>query len=242
MNFFSTFHHQVYDVPHENGLNIFCNDNLGRLTLTENEVMDVMFFLNTSKSTGVDELPPIFFRNCASVLIPSITKMFNLFLNIGKVPFEWNSANITPIFKKGLHNKVENYRPVSIVSVISKILERCVFEHIYLIAKNLININQHGFMEKRITVLNLLEFYDKAYNSMDRNKQFDELYLDFMKAFDSVPHTLLMYKIKTFGFDNNKLLEEDRELLLMVLILSLSKLCQVYPRGPFLDPCCSCTM
>ena len=84
--------------------------------------------------------------------------MFNLSLEEGVVPIEWKQANIIPLFKIGSRSKSDNYRPVSLTSVICKLLERLIKEHLvdFLVKNNLINPSQHGFLKLRSCLTNML--------------------------------------------------------------------------------------
>ena len=73
------------------------------------------------KATGIDGIPNVLLKHCAIASVPSITALFNMSIRLGIVPSEWKQANIIPIFKKGDSNNVQNYRPVSLLPVISKI-------------------------------------------------------------------------------------------------------------------------
>ena len=79
-----------------------------------------------------------------------LAKVFNLSLEEGIVPLEWIEANIIPLFKKGSRNKSDNYRPVSVTSVICKLLERLIKDHLvdFLVKSKLINPSQHGFLKR----------------------------------------------------------------------------------------------
>ena len=83
--------------------------------------------------------------------------VFNLSLKYGVVPFERKAANIIPLFKKGSRNKSENYRPVSLTSVISKLLERLIKDHMvdFLVRHKLLNSSQHGFLKARLCLTNM---------------------------------------------------------------------------------------
>jgi hypothetical protein len=85
-------------------------------------------------------------------------------------------------------------------------LERSVHNHIYEIVKRDINVNQHGFVKQRSTVTQLLEFYNNVYSCLDNKKQMDVIYLDLSKAFDCIPHKLLIHKLKSFGISGSLLL------------------------------------
>ena len=120
-----------------------------------------------------------------------LAKLFNLSLEEEIVLSEWKEANITPLFKKGSRNKPENYRAVSWTSVVCKLLETLIRDHVveFLVKYNLINTSQHGFLKARSCLTNLLFFF--------RNYKVGVVYLDFQKAFDKVPHQRLLLKPKT---------------------------------------------
>ena len=82
--------------------------------------------LDINKATGSDEIPMRLLKETANQIAPSLTMLFNKSLRLGIFPEEWKLANIVPIFKKGKRDFVENYRPIFLLPVISKVLERCV--------------------------------------------------------------------------------------------------------------------
>ena len=126
---------------------------------------------------------------------------FNLSIQDGIVPREWKNANIIPIFKKGSRCKSENYRPVSLTSVICKLLESLLRDHMveFITRHNLINQTQHGFLKGRSCLTNLLEFMEHISKWADDGSPVDVIYLDFQKAFDKVPHQRLLIKLKSHG-------------------------------------------
>ena len=95
--------------------------------------------------------------------------VFNLSLKEGVVPFEWKEANIIPLFKKGSRNKSENYRPVSLTSVICKLLERLIKDHMvdFLVKHKLLNSSQHGFLKARSCLTNMLCFLEEITKWLD---------------------------------------------------------------------------
>ena len=99
---------------------------LSELTLFPHDVLASLLRLDTNKATGPDEIPPRILKECAHQIVPSLCLLFNQSLQHGSLPEEWKLANIIPIYKKGDISNVENYRPISLLSVISKVLERCV--------------------------------------------------------------------------------------------------------------------
>ena len=125
-------------------------------------------------------------------IAPSLCQLFNKSLRIGVVPFDWKLANVVPAHKKGDQEFVENYRPISLLSLVSKVLERCVFntikDHIFC----RINPCQHGFLPGKNCVTQLIEVFDKILGKqLDRGKQVDVIYLDMSKAFDKTFHLTL---------------------------------------------------
>jgi hypothetical protein len=173
--------------------------NLQNITLTEEEVLKELKLLNPTKAPGPDNIPTKVIKECAHELTPSITKLFNDSLSMSKVPSAWKTANITPIHKKGDKHTANNYRPISLLPVISKVLERCLYNKIidFLIPK--ITNFQHGFLKNRSTTTQLLHVLSNINNILDKGDQTDVVYFDLSKAFDSVPHNLLLHKLKSFG-------------------------------------------
>ena len=103
----------------------------------------------------------------------------------GIVPLEWIEANIIPLFKKGSRNKSVKYRSVSLTSVIGKLLESIIRDHImdFLIKHKLINSSQRGFLKSKSCLTNLLCFFEELTKWVDEGSPVDIIYLDFQKAF-----------------------------------------------------------
>ena len=126
-------------------------------------------------------------------------------LQEGIVPFEWKEANIIPLLKKGSRNKSVNYRPVSLTSVICKLLESIIRDHMmdFLIKHKLINPSQHGFLKAKSCLTNLLCFLEEITKWVDHGSPVNVIYLDFQKAFDKVPHQRLIRKLKSHDMGNS---------------------------------------
>ena len=114
--------------------------------------------MKDNKSPGVDGIPPRLLLEIVEQISIPLATVFNLSLEEGIVPLEWKEANIIPLFKKGSRNKSENYRPVSLTSVICKLLERLIKDHLvdFLVKNKLINPSQHGFLKARSCLTNML--------------------------------------------------------------------------------------
>ena len=108
---------------------------------------------------------------------------------------------VSPIFKKGNIHRAKNYRPVSLTSVICKTLDSIIRDHMmhHMVGNQLLTKCQHGFIKGRSCVTQLLAVLDKWTEALDMGNNMDAVYLDFAKAFDSVPHQRLLMKIKGYG-------------------------------------------
>ena len=140
-------------------------------------------------------------------IVPSITKLINLSLSTAKVPKSWKQANVIPIFKKGDKDDINNYRPVSILSCVNKIMEKIVFKHVYNYIKdnNLISPHQSGFKPGDSTVNQLSYLYHVFSEALDKKKDVHIVFCDISKAFDRVWHDGLIYKLKKFGIHGDLL-------------------------------------
>ena len=120
--------------------------------------------------------------------------LFKQSLQLGQVPSSWKQGNITPIFKKGKKTQVGNYRPVSLTSVCGNFLEYFVRSSIvqHMTMNNLFCKDQHGFMEGRSCITQLLSVMEAWTEVLDKNLSIDTIYFDFQKAFDTVPHRRLL--------------------------------------------------
>ena len=105
------------------------SEHLGQLIITPEMIAKKIKKMKDNKSPGVDGIPPKLFEEIVEQISTPLAKMFNLSLEKGIVPSEWKEANITPLFKNGLRNKPENYIPVSLTSVVCKLLETLIRDH-----------------------------------------------------------------------------------------------------------------
>ena len=131
--------------------------------------------------------------------------IFDRSLSTGIVPNDWRIAHVTPIFKKGVKSDPGNYRPVSLTSIPGKILESIIRDAImeHLEINSLIFDTQHGFMNKKSTVTNLLDFMETVTDTTDKGEAMDIIYLDFSKAFDLVPKSRLLNKLSAHGISGS---------------------------------------
>lgn len=175
--------------------------SLESITITEEIVSSVIDDLKTDSSVGPDGIHPLFLKNCKQILVEPITTILKKSIAEGKLPLEWKSAVIIPVFKKGNKLDRQNYRQISLTSAICKCMEKIIAHEIsdFLLAKGVLHDKQHGFLPGRSTVTNLLQCMHHWTKAMDSNQPVDVIYLDFKKAFDLVPHKRLLYKLEHYG-------------------------------------------
>jgi hypothetical protein len=165
------------------------------IELSVEEVSNCLSRLYTSKATGPDSIPARILKECGKEIAPSLCALFNHSLRTGRSPAEWKNSDVTPVHKKDLKERAENYRPISLLPIVSKVMERCVCNRFYAHVSHLITSLQHGFMRNRSCVAQLLSVLHSIGESLDRNIQTDIPYLDFAKAFDCVDHVILIKKL-----------------------------------------------
>ena len=189
-------------------LQLFTGGDENRLTgisIIREDINKEIDRLSSTKSPGVDLIYPRVLKECRDIVSGKLTKIFNKSVSTGEVPSLWRQANVVPIFKKGDRSEKSNYRPISLTSVIGKMLESIIAKRIreHLEVNELIADSQHGFTKGKSCLTNLLSFYRTVYEAADVGDSYDVIYLDFSKAFDRVPHERLLKKIKAHGIGGN---------------------------------------
>ena len=175
------------------------DENLRSLSLEEQDIRAALKNLDPTKAPGPDGIPTSVLKDCSEELIPNLTNLFNASLTEGLVPQEWKEANVVPVLKEGDPTNPSNYRPISLLPVISKLLERCIYDKIITYLRPKITSMQHGFLTSSSTTTQLLTFFNNINDILDHKHQCDVIYFDISKAFDSVPHPPLLAKLKSMG-------------------------------------------
>src|SRR6266496_2658448 len=164
--------------------------------------------LNVNKCPGLDGIHPRMLFELKKKLAVPLSIFFTSSLEFGVVPADWKNAGITPLFKKGKKSDPQNYRPISLTSLVCKVLESLIKDSIlsHLNKFSLIRSSQHGFTKNRSCLTNLLEFMEEVTCTLDSRKPVDIIYLDFAKAFDKVPYQRLLKKLYAHGIGGKTLL------------------------------------
>ena len=192
-NYFTSVFSEV-DLPADATRSNPATATLYNITVSVAEVESVLANLDTTKATVPDEISARLLKETAPVISTSLC-----------FPQEWRIANIVPVYKKGDKEYVENYRPISLLYIVSKVFARCVLnnirEHIYQEIKT----SQHGFTRGKPCVTNLLEVLNYMGSVLDTGGQIDTVYLDMSKAFDIVNHKSLLLKLQSIGIGGSLL-------------------------------------
>lgn len=166
------------------------------------EVMnEVLKGVKKDASPGPDLIPAIFLSGCADSLGEPLSVAMNDSLLNGVFPEIWSRAIVTPLYKKGDKFNPENFRPISLTCALCKTMEKPIAKELtsFLLGNNVIPNTQHGFLPQRSTVTNLLSCLNKWTQDVDGGRPVDVVYLDYEKAFDTVPIERLLYKLDHFG-------------------------------------------
>ena len=167
------------------------------VSITPEAVKRKLQNLDPSKAQGPDCIPSKVLKELSEELSQPLSSLFNISIETGVVPEDWRTANVVAIFKKGTKSDPGNYRPVSLTCIISKVLESLIRDEIvkYMTENELYSTCQHGFRQNKSCITQLLEVMDDFTKLLDKGSTLDVIYLDFKKAFDTVPHERLLLKI-----------------------------------------------
>lgn len=186
-----------------NGINS-CVD-FGSMQISDDDVSKGISKLSNSFNCDNDGVSAFLLKKCCSSLILPLRIIFNKSLNAGYFVQRWKFTSVLPVHKSGNKNNVCNYRPISKLTNVAKVFEHIVYDKLFFSLKRYISINQHGFMPGRSTTSNLAVFTQFCVSSFERGFQVDTIYTDFAKAFDRVPHNLLLLKLSKIGIHSEML-------------------------------------
>ena len=157
--------------------------------------------MKNNKSAGPDGIHPRILKETAEVICIPLAIIFNKSIQEGHVPQGWKDAHVTALHKKGSKSNPENYRPISLTAVCCKIMESIIRDSMvtYMLDNGLFADQQHGFVPNRSCMTQLLCVMEDWTKWLDSGKCIDTIFLDFQKAFDSVPHERLQAKLAAYG-------------------------------------------
>ena len=181
--------------------------NIDTIEITEDDIYELLQGLDTTKSSASDCVHPRLLKEGAKYLARPIAILFRHSLSSGMVPDKWKSVVVTPIHKGEDRHAARNYRPITITSVLCRLLEKIVKKTVmdHFTESNVLPKQQHGFVNRKSCLTNLLETMEDITKWQDLGIPVDEIYLDFAKAFDKVPHQRLLFKLKKLGINDTLL-------------------------------------
>ena len=194
-------------------------DDISFNEITVEEVITVIKKLDTGKSFGCDEVHPRLVKEAGVYIAPALAHVFNCCFNNGIYPPQLKRAKVIPLFKDGDPTDVSNYRPISLLSVLNKIFEKIIHARLskHFQDNNIFTSFQHGFRAKHSTTTALASIIPRIQNAIDNSSLCLGLFIDLKKAFDTVPHNIVLYKLDHYGI---------RGLFLNLLRSYLSERCQ----------------
>ena len=197
--FHSVFTQSSFILPDINDLPSV-SDSLLDITFTLEEVYQALISLQPNKASGPDSIGPRILKNCAAPLTTPVHHFFVLSLNSHSIPGDWKQHTIIPVYKSGDKSTLKNYRPISLLCSISKLLESLIYNKIIEFMRKSISCHQFGFQKHKSTLQQLLLYFNDLCIS---KSPVDTIYLDFTKAFDSISHNKLLLKLWSIGINGN---------------------------------------
>ena len=186
----------------------YYKDKVSNCSFVLHEVSEEIIFkhlsdLNIYKATCLDSIPAKFLLDGARAITRPLTSIVNLSIRTGSVPQEFKSARVVPIYKKKSKTDPGNYRPVSILCIISKIVEKIISDQLfaYLSKNNLLYELQSGFRPSYSTDSCLINLCAYILKENDKGNYSGMIIIDLQKAFDTVQHTILLEKLKAIGME-----------------------------------------
>ena len=190
-------------------LDYITNGNINKFyfsPVTENEVRNILGMIKDS-AAGWDGLEAFIMKQIKEVIVTPLVHICNLSLKTGIFPDELKIANVVPIFKSGDDMVFSNYRPVSVLPIFSKLLERLVYNRLveFINDNKLLYDFQIGFQRGKSTQLAVIMLVDKITEALDNKEFVIDICLDFSKAFDTVDHDILLLKLEKYGIHGTEL-------------------------------------
>jgi len=170
------------------------------------EIRDaIKLFKNPKSAAGPDQIPTMFLKQSPEPVLRVLQFIFNYSWKHGVVPKKWRQANVCALLKPGSTDRssAPNYRPISLTSVVCKLLERVILKRLWNTVGHRINARQFGFCSSKSTLDALLRLQHKVFNALKKRQHLSVAFLDISKAFDRTWHDGLLHKLSQIGIAGN---------------------------------------
>ena len=177
--------------------------NLQFYDTTEEEIKTIIDSMKAKTSAGEDDISSKIIKHCKDEIAPALKDLINKSLNKGVFPDNLKIAKVYQKFKCGQKTEAANYRPISLVSNFSKIVERVVLTRLldHLQQHNLLTLKQHGFIKNRSTGTAVIQLVESVIDKLEKGCIVTTILLDFSKAFDCLDHKLIIKKLQNLGIN-----------------------------------------
>ena len=175
--------------------------------LESEQVITAMRKFKTSQGHGLDEISSFFLKAGMPILAEPLAELFNLSLSTGVFPDLWKIARIAPIHKADATLERSNYRPISVLPVLSRLFEKLVYDQLYnyLISNEMLFSRQSSFRKLHSVLTCLLKCTNDWYLNIDSGRYTSVTFINLKKAFDTVNHDILLQKLELYGVRNKEL-------------------------------------
>ena len=181
--------------------------NLRLDNISQHQIVDIISAMDSKSSTDANGISAKILKTIKYQISEPLSHLFSLSISTGVFPSKLKTSKTIPIFKAGDHTSCDNYRPISLLSSLSKILEKIVANSLvnHLEINNLLYDNQYGFLRGRSTLHNITKLTTKISQDLNEKKFVIGIFLDLKKAFDTVSHDILLSKLKKLGITGTPL-------------------------------------
>lgn len=201
------------DPTNHEKLQDYCNDKIPNEVVFDIPLLSTEYVvkslrnLDVRKSTGTDEMGPRLLKMAAPFIAESLTYVCNLSIQTGTFPVKWKEAKVKPLHKGGPSKDLNNFRPISILPVLSKLFEKHAFESLmnYLEKYKLLYNTQSGFRPSHSCETALIHMVENWLKALDKGELVGVLLVDFRKAFDLVDHSILLKKMEFYKINQHSI-------------------------------------